>query len=148
MFGWHHRLNGDEFEQIVRDGVGQGSIACFRGKESDMTEQQLTTMVEQYPPQILVNSKHQNVIFFGNKVLTDMIKFNILICLHPKSSDQCSYQESSHTEARKKWQCEDRGRGQSYVATLQKCQERPKAERSKERYLYRAFRESMILLPP
>ena len=46
MFGWHHRLNGDEFEQIVRDGVGQGSVACFRGKESDMTEQQLTTMVE------------------------------------------------------------------------------------------------------
>ena len=28
MVGWHHRLNGHEFEQTVGDGEGQGSLAC------------------------------------------------------------------------------------------------------------------------
>ena len=42
MVGWHHRLNGHEFESEAL-GVhdGQGSLACCspRGpKESDMTE--------------------------------------------------------------------------------------------------------------
>ena len=26
--GWHHRLNGHEFEQASGDGEGQGSLAC------------------------------------------------------------------------------------------------------------------------
>ena len=40
MVGWHHQLNGHEFEQTPRDSEGQGSLACCspRGhKESDMT---------------------------------------------------------------------------------------------------------------
>ena len=40
-FGWHHQLNGHEFEQAMGDGEGQGSLACCspRGrKELDMTE--------------------------------------------------------------------------------------------------------------
>ena len=28
MVGWHHRLNGHEFEQTPADGEGQGSLAC------------------------------------------------------------------------------------------------------------------------
>ena len=28
MVGWHHQLNGHEFEQTPRDGGGQGSLAC------------------------------------------------------------------------------------------------------------------------
>ena len=28
MVGWHHRLNGHEFEQTLGDGDGQGSLAC------------------------------------------------------------------------------------------------------------------------
>ena len=28
MVGWHHGLNGDEFEQALGDGEGQGSLAC------------------------------------------------------------------------------------------------------------------------
>ena len=39
--GWHHWLNGHEFEQAPADGEGQGSLLCCspRGcKESDMTE--------------------------------------------------------------------------------------------------------------
>ena len=41
MVGWHHRLNGHEFEQTPRDGEGQGSLACcspWGRKESDTTE--------------------------------------------------------------------------------------------------------------
>ena len=42
MVGWHHRLNGHEFEQAPGDGKGQGRLACCspRGhKESDTTGQ-------------------------------------------------------------------------------------------------------------
>ena len=28
LIGWHHRLNGHEFEQAPRVGDGQGSLAC------------------------------------------------------------------------------------------------------------------------
>ena len=28
MVGWHHRLNGCEFEQTQGDDEGQGSLAC------------------------------------------------------------------------------------------------------------------------
>ena len=28
MIGWHHQLNGHEFEQIAGDSEGQGSLAC------------------------------------------------------------------------------------------------------------------------
>ena len=42
MVGWHHQLNGHEFEQAPGVGDGQGSLACcspWGHKESDMTEQ-------------------------------------------------------------------------------------------------------------
>ena len=41
MVGWHHWLNGHEFEQSLGVGDGQGSLACcnpWDSKESDMTE--------------------------------------------------------------------------------------------------------------
>ena len=28
MVGWHHRLNGHEFDQTLGDSDGQGSLAC------------------------------------------------------------------------------------------------------------------------
>ena len=28
MVGWHHRLNGHEFEQAPGDGEGQGNLVC------------------------------------------------------------------------------------------------------------------------
>ena len=40
MVGWHHRLNGNEFEQTPGDGEGQGSLAYCSSlghKESNMT---------------------------------------------------------------------------------------------------------------
>ena len=41
MVGWHHQLNGHEFEQVPGDGDGQGSLACcstWDHKESDITK--------------------------------------------------------------------------------------------------------------
>ena len=29
MIGWHHRLNGHEFERTLGDSEGQGSLVCF-----------------------------------------------------------------------------------------------------------------------
>ena len=29
MVGWHHRLEGHEFEEAARDGKGQGNLAHF-----------------------------------------------------------------------------------------------------------------------
>ena len=28
LVGWHHLLNGHEFEQALGDGEGQGSLVC------------------------------------------------------------------------------------------------------------------------
>ena len=42
MVGWHHQLNGHEFEQAPGDGEWQGSLECYSpwcGKELDTTEQ-------------------------------------------------------------------------------------------------------------
>ena len=41
MVGWHHQLDGHEFEQASGVGDGSGSMACCSSwgrKESDMTE--------------------------------------------------------------------------------------------------------------
>ena len=41
MVGWHHRLDGHEFEQSPGNGERQGSLACcspWGRKEVDMTE--------------------------------------------------------------------------------------------------------------
>ena len=41
MAGWHHRLNGHEFEKIPGDSEGQVSLVCcspWGPKESDTTE--------------------------------------------------------------------------------------------------------------
>ena len=41
IVGWHHQLDGHEFEQAPGVGEGQGSLACFSlwsHKELDTTE--------------------------------------------------------------------------------------------------------------
>ena len=41
MVGWHHQLNGHEFEQALGDSEGQGSLACcspWGYNELDTTE--------------------------------------------------------------------------------------------------------------
>ena len=47
MVGWHHQLNGHEFEQVLGDGEGQGGLACcspWGRKEVDRTEQQIVLL--------------------------------------------------------------------------------------------------------
>ena len=42
MVGWHHQLDGREFEEVLGVGNGQGGLACCSSwgfKELDMTEQ-------------------------------------------------------------------------------------------------------------
>ena len=42
MVGWHHQLNGHEFEQTQGDSKGQGSLVCcspWGHKELDTTQQ-------------------------------------------------------------------------------------------------------------
>ena len=41
MVGWHHRVDGHDFEESLGVGEGQGSLVCctpWCHKESDMTE--------------------------------------------------------------------------------------------------------------
>ena len=41
MVGWHHRLNGHEFEQALGVGEGHESLVCYspwEHKDSDTTE--------------------------------------------------------------------------------------------------------------
>ena len=41
MIGWHHQLNGHEFEQALGVADGQGSLECYSPwshKELDTTE--------------------------------------------------------------------------------------------------------------
>ena len=42
MVGWHHQLDGHEFDQVLGDGEGQGSLMCSSPsgcKVSNMIEQ-------------------------------------------------------------------------------------------------------------
>ena len=58
MVGWHHRLNGHEFEQALGDGEGQGSLVCcspWGCKELD------TTVTEQQQQSILKHKKKNSI---------------------------------------------------------------------------------------
>ena len=49
MVGWHHRINGHEFEQTPGDSEGQGSLACCNlcgCKESDTMKNNATRIAE------------------------------------------------------------------------------------------------------
>ena len=59
MVGWHHRLNGHEFEQPLGDGEGQGSLAyCspWGCKEFDMTEKLSNNKLNQVDQWIRIES--------------------------------------------------------------------------------------------
>ena len=51
LVGWHHQLNGCEFEQALGDGEGQGSLVCCSPwglKELDMNEQLNNKSINSY----------------------------------------------------------------------------------------------------
>ena len=58
MVAWHNQLNGHEFEQILGDSEGQGSLACcnpWGHKELDMlvTKQQCLFSLSFFTTKIL-----------------------------------------------------------------------------------------------
>ena len=73
MVGWHHQLNGHEFEQSPGDGKGWGSPACcspWGRKESDRTERLnknnlsciLSHLGEEASPGLAPSLVHQAVV--------------------------------------------------------------------------------------
>ena len=64
MVGWHHRLDGHEFEQTLGVGEGQGGLACcspWGHKELDTTEQ-LNNNLQPGPQLKLVPTFHSGKI--------------------------------------------------------------------------------------
>ena len=64
MVGWHHQLNGHEFEETPGDGTGQGSLVCcspWNCKESDMTQRlnnkNLGTRYHTWPTLLLLSGQ-------------------------------------------------------------------------------------------
>ena len=43
MVGWHHRLNGHDFEQTLRHSEGQGSLVCCSPWGSQIAGHDLAT---------------------------------------------------------------------------------------------------------
>ena len=66
MVGWHHQLDGHEFEQAPGDCEGQGSLVCcspWGCKERDMTEQ--LTLINYYQlPSSDCSSHNWGAIYF------------------------------------------------------------------------------------
>ena len=58
MVGWHHRLNGHEFEQTPGDGEGPGSLVCC-GHWGGRIRQEVVTAQRQlraWPPDTVRNT--------------------------------------------------------------------------------------------
>ena len=69
MSGWHHWLNGHEFEQVPEDGEGQGSLMCcspWGCKESDITEQLNTNKIIETHHLLGKKDKNMNI---GSEIL-------------------------------------------------------------------------------
>ena len=70
MVGWHHRLNGHEFEQAQGVGDGQGGLTCggsWSQKELDMTEQLSRTELKEFKVMIIKMLKELRRIDEHNK---------------------------------------------------------------------------------
>ena len=48
MVGWHHQLNGHEFEQTLGDSEGQGSLACCRPLDCRVGHNLVTEQKQQH----------------------------------------------------------------------------------------------------
>ena len=71
MVGWHHWLNGREFEQTLEDSEGQGSLmCCSHGFSKSQTWVSnwttiATTTIGNYRPGTTKNVQHSYVFLFG-----------------------------------------------------------------------------------
>ena len=67
IIGWHHRLNGHEFDQAPGVGDGQGSLACcspWGHKESDMTEKLTLSLFTSFVKWILLSLLLQTLLSY------------------------------------------------------------------------------------
>ena len=72
MVGWHHQLNGHEFEQAPGDGETQGSLECQTPRdhsETDMTEQ-LNNNKNPNPVKMDSTINRVSVCFYQNCILS------------------------------------------------------------------------------
>ena len=68
MVGWHHRLNGHEFEHTLGVGEGQGSLVCcspWDCKESDVTQR--------------LNNNEKDLHFFKIEIVTFSMVVDFLL---------------------------------------------------------------------
>ena len=49
MAGWHHQLNGHEFEQTTGVGDGQGGLACCSSWGHDLTNEEQQPRIKKGP---------------------------------------------------------------------------------------------------
>ena len=93
MIGWHCRLNGHEFEQIQRDGEGQGSLACCSpwGQKEWDTIQGLNNNSPK--PGTVLPPWNDNLLYYNNCPLTVWAPFedrdHVLLIFVPC---QCTWQ--------------------------------------------------------
>ena len=75
MAGWHHRLNGHEFERTPGVGDGQGGLVCCNSwgcKESDTTEQLNWTEAFSFLSQIWMKVMLSRVFLVAGFVLLSL----------------------------------------------------------------------------
>ena len=64
MVGWHHQLNGHEFEQALGDGEGQGSLVCCSSGGHRVRHYLATEQVWYHNQKIDTDRIHQPCIDF------------------------------------------------------------------------------------
>ena len=72
MVGWHHRLDGHEFEQASGVGDGQGSLACcspWGHRESDTTKQ-----LNWLKGNTIISIQFRNIIYFHKRFKKILLK--------------------------------------------------------------------------
>ena len=78
MVGWHHRLDGHEFEQASGDGDGQGRLTCYSPwghKESDTTKW-LNWIINNFKKAVehKINKKSMSSLYTNNELSKKQIK--------------------------------------------------------------------------
>ena len=107
MAGWHHWLDGREFEQAPGAGDGQGSLACYSPwghKESDMTEQLNWASYPYFHPQFICilllqrSAMHSSLAYLQmldfhlhgkKKVCKENLNETSSLIKHPPGADDC-----------------------------------------------------------
>ena len=63
VVGWHHQLNGHEFEQTLGDSEGQGSLACCSLCGRRVGHDLMTGQQQLY---FQINEGIKEIVFSGN----------------------------------------------------------------------------------